>query len=403
METVRHYQRGLGLKAEIQDTLGRDYKGVLVELARRHGHRLSAGDLTLHLAKEFGFCYGVDRAVEYAYEARTKFPERRIFITGEIIHNPFVNARLTQMGIQFLTGEYGTDGKFAGVGEEDVVLLPAFGVSVGELDILKKRGSILVDTTCGSVMNVWKNVERYARDGFTSVIHGKYWHEETKATMSRATAYPNGHYLVVRDIPEAETACDYIKNGGAPDAFLAQFGPACSPGFDPDRHLGRIGVANQTTMLSSESLAIEAMLRSATTGRYGEVELSSRFRAFDTICSATQERQDAVRDLVEKGVDLMIVIGGYNSSNTTHLAEMAAAHGPTYHVADSECLVSADEIRHKPPGLECEVVTRQWLPEGPLTVGLTAGASTPDVKVDESIRRLLSFRGLSIEALNELD
>jgi 4-hydroxy-3-methylbut-2-enyl diphosphate reductase len=399
METARIYQRGLGLKAEIQGDLARDYKGALVQLARLNGHRLQAGDLTFRLAKEFGFCYGVDRAVEYAYEARSKFPDRVIYITGEIIHNPFVNRRLVEMGIRFLQGPYGSEEKFAPVTPGDVVLLPAFGVSVGELEILKSRGSILVDTTCGSVINVWKNVERYAREQFTSIIHGKYWHEETKATTSRAMAYPGGRYLVVRDMEETREVCRYIVEGGDAAIFLARFAKACSPDFDPARHLERIGVANQTTMLSSESLAIEAELRQAMLQRYGEREIADRFRAFDTICSATQDRQDAVSALVREGVDLMLVIGGYNSSNTTHLAELAAEHTPTYHIADSDCLISAEAIRHKPVGQREETVSGGWLPAGPLSMGITAGASTPDVKVDESITRILSFRGLSVEDL----
>ena len=196
-----------------------------------------AGELTFRLAKEFGFCYGVDRAVEYAYEARLRFPDRNIYITGEIIHNPYVNQRLKDMGIRFLEGPYGSEEKFEPVGAADVVLLPAFGVSMDELAILKRIGCVLVDTTCGSVLNVWKNVERYARDGFTSIVHGKYWHEETKATVSRAIQFTDGHYLVVRDLAEAEVTCNYIKKGGETSAFFERFKNAISPGFDPTRHL----------------------------------------------------------------------------------------------------------------------------------------------------------------------
>jgi 4-hydroxy-3-methylbut-2-enyl diphosphate reductase len=402
--TTRFYQKGLGLKNQIQGILSHDYKGAIVDFARAHGHRLRAGDLTLRLAREFGFCYGVDRAVEYAYETRAKFPDRRIFITGEIIHNPFVNQRLEGMGIRFLAGPYGTEEKFARVTPEDVVILPAFGVSTGELEILKGRGAILVDTTCGSVMNVWKNVERYARDGFTSVIHGKYGHEETKATSSRATRYPDAHYLVIRDMAEAYYVCRFIEGGGSDDeSFLPRFAGACSPGFTPSRHLERIGLANQTTMLSSESLAIEARLRESMVARYGQAEVAQRFRSFDTICTATQERQDAVRDLVQAGVDLMLVIGGYNSSNTTHLAEMAADCGPTFHISDADCLVSPEIILHKPPGQKEPIETRGWLVGGPLTVGITAGASTPDVEIDQTIRVLLSFRDLDVESLTPVD
>jgi len=384
------FRKGLGLKEEVQEPLRKDYKGLIVDFARAHGFTLNAGELTFRLAKEFGFCYGVDRAVEYAYEARSRFPGKRIFITGEIIHNPYVNRRLEEMGIEFLAGAYGTTEKFIPVTAEDVVLLPAFGVSTGELDILKERQAVLVDTTCGSVMNVWKNVERYARTGFTSVVHGKYWHEETKATVSRS-----GHYLVVRDMEETDLVCQYIEGQGRREVFLARFEKAMSPGFEPDHDLERIGLANQTTMLSSESLAIAEALRQAMLRRHGARETEDRFRSFDTICSATQERQDAVVELCREGVDLMLVIGGYNSSNTTHLAEICDQQFPTFHVSDSDRLVSPALIRHKPIHSEKEVESRDWFPAGRLKIGVTAGASTPDVKVDESIERLLSFRNLT--------
>ena len=399
MSESKLFQKGLGLKAQVQAPLQKDYQGWIVDLARAHDYRLRAGDLTIRLAKEFGFCYGVDRAVEYAYEARARFPERDIYITGEIIHNPYVNRRLREMGIRFLIGPYGTEDKFEPITASDVVLLPAFGVSMEEMNILKSRGCIMVDTTCGSVLNVWKNVERYAKSGVTSIVHGRYSHEETMATVSRASRFPGGHYVVVRDMDEARAVCKFIEHGGDADAFLATFASACSPDFDPDRHLERIGLANQTTMLSSESLAIEDELRKAMTRRYGEGELAERFRSFDTICSATQERQDAVIQMTEDRVNLMLVLGGYNSSNTTHLAEISSQHCPTYHIADSSCLVSPIEIRHKPLHEEQETTTLDWLPDGPLMVGITAGASTPDVKVDESIERLISFRGLSASDL----
>ena len=399
MAESKIFQKGLGLKSQVRAPLQKDYKGWIVDLARANDFRLRAGDLTIRLAKEFGFCYGVDRAVEYAYEARSRFPDRKIYITGEIIHNPYVNRRLEDMGIRFLDGPYGTPEKFEPVAEDDVVLLPAFGVSTTEMDILKEHGCILVDTTCGSVLNVWKNVERYARSGFTSIVHGKYWHEETRATVSRASCFPGGHYLVVRDMDEAYELCRYIEQGGNAANFLENFASACSSDFNPDRDLQRIGLANQTTMLSTESLAIEEELRKSMARRYGESELTERFRSFDTICSATQERQDAVMELMRDKVDLMLVLGGYNSSNTTHLAEISSQHSATYHISDSTCLVSPAEIRHKPVDELEEVVARDWLANGRLTIGITAGASTPDVKIDESIERLISFRGLALSEL----
>ena len=391
---TKYYRKGLGLKAQVKAPLQKDYKGLIVDFAREHGFTLRAGELTFRLAKEFGFCYGVDRAVEYAYEARTRFPDKRIFITGEIIHNPYVNSRLSEMGIEFLQGPHGTEEKFSPVTADDVVLLPAFGVSTVELDILAIKRAILVDTTCGSVINVWKNIEHYATQGLTSIVHGKFWHEETMATISRATS-GGGHYLVVRDMAETEIVCDYIENGGDAPTFLARFQEAVSAGFDASIHLQRLGVANQTTMLSSDSLAIAARLRESIKRRFGEAELENRFRSFDTICSATQERQDAVVELCDEGVDVMLIIGGYNSSNTNHLAEICRGRFPVYHIADSDCLVSSRLLRHKPIHQQNEVEQNDWLPDGRVKIGITAGASTPDVKIDHSIERLLAFRGLT--------
>ncbi len=218
------------------------------------------------------------------------------------------------------------------------------------------------------MLNVWKNVKRYAQDGFTSVIHGKHWHEETRATASQAVQTPGGHYLVVLDRNEAARVCDFIAGrDGAPDraALVEQFRDAASPGFDPARHLERIGCANQTTMLSSESFAIGEMFREAIRARDGEAGVASHFRAFDTICSATQDRQDAVeRMLDDHALDLMLVIGGYNSSNTCNLARICAAQVPTFHIADPDGLIGADAIRHRDVATKTELVTRDWLPAG---------------------------------------
>jgi len=395
----QYYQRGFGLKGAIEGTLRRDYHSGLVQQVKDAGGSLVAGDLTIRLAQEFGFCYGVDRAVEYAYETIERFPDHRVYLTGEIIHNPHVNDRLRRMGIIFLSSDGKLDSCPEGLGPSDVVILPAFGVPAPTFTALKERGCILVDTTCGSVLNVWKNVEKYAKGGFTSVIHGKYNHEETRATASRAMIYPDGRYLIVRDMRETEIVCDYITAGagdGSSEArrrgFLATFEKAVSAGFDPDKHLDHLGLANQTTMLSSESLAIAGRLREALRARYGEAELASRFRSFDTICSATQDRQDAVVQLARAGVDLLLIIGGYNSSNTNHLATIGSASAPTYHIDDAACILGPDAIRHKPVGSHDEVVSRGWMPPGRLTVGVTAGASTPNVMIGEVIEAVLACR-----------
>jgi 4-hydroxy-3-methylbut-2-enyl diphosphate reductase len=389
-----YYRKGFGLKADIQGQLDQDYHSSLVDYFRAHEFRLEAGDLTLLLAREFGFCYGVDRAVEYAYEARRKFPDRRIHITGEIIHNPHVNRRIREMGINFLSLSPSEDKDFDAVAAEDVVILPAFGVTVEELGELRRRGSILVDTTCGSVLNVWKNVEAYARDDFTSVIHGKYYHEEAQATASRATSHAGGHYLLVRDMEETEYVARFIETGGDAGELLEKFRKAVSPDFDPDAHLRRIGLANQTTMLSSESLAIGKRLEQAMAARYGRENLAAHFRAFDTICSATQDRQDAIQELIAQPLQLVLVIGGYNSSNTNHLAEMADGSAPTFHIDDADCILDPERIRHKPVGEHEETVSEGWLPQGPARIGITAGASTPSSKIGEVVERVLRCRGV---------
>ena len=383
------------MKEAVAGELAAAYDSHVVDEVRANDYRFVSGRLTLHLAREFGFCYGVDRAVDYAYQARRRFPGRNVFLTGEIIHNPHVNDRLRDNGIRFLSdpGE-----RRDTLGPDDVVILPAFGVTVGEMAQLTSQGCTLVDTTCGSVLNVWKNVIRYAQDGYTAIIHGKVRHEETRATASQALKHRAGRYLVVLDRGEAAIVCDYIRHGGDRGAFLARFAEAASPGFDPDTDLVRVGCANQTTMLMTESLAIGEMFREAIHDRYGEAALASHFRAFDTICSATQERQDAVIALLdEQPIDLMLVVGGYNSSNTCNLARLCAERVRTFHIADPECLVSRDEVRHRPIGAPSttagrEEVTRAWLPAaGPVRIGLTAGASTPNNIVGQVIKRLDEF------------
>jgi 4-hydroxy-3-methylbut-2-enyl diphosphate reductase len=392
---ARYTNKGFGLKQVIGGQVVRDYASPLVDRMRAEGFTLQEGDLTFRLAQEFGFCYGVDRAIEYAYETREKFPDRKLFITGEIIHNPRVNGRLIELGIRFLSGAAG-DASFEDVRPDDVVLLPAFGVPVATMSLLRDAGCVVVDTTCGSVLNVWKNVERYAKDGFTSLIHGKWDHEETRATSSRALLHPGGHYLVVADMADALVVADYVERGGDDAAFRARFANAVSPGFEPDRHLSRIGCANQTTMLSRESLAIAERMRRALVTRFGEADAATRFRAFDTICSATQERQDALDALLEQHrLDLLLVIGGYNSSNTKHLLEIGAAKGvPTFHIQDASCIAGAREIRHQPLHETVEIVSRDWLPDGPRTIGVTAGASTPNAEIERVIRSVMGIRGV---------
>jgi len=377
------------MKEAVAGVLAESYHSELVERIKADDFTFRSGRLTLHLAREFGFCYGVDRAVDYAYQTRKRFPQATVYLTGEIIHNPHVNAELRNMGIGFLSDH---PARIDELGPGDVVILPAFGVTMDTMRRLDRRGCTLIDTTCGSVLNVWKNVRRYAEQGYTSIIHGKVWHEETQATASQAVEY-GGRFLVVFDDAETAIACDYIRHGGDPAAFLERFRNAMSPGFNPDRDMERVGLANQTTMLMSESLRVAEAFRQALSDRFGVDDLPNRYQAFDTICSATQDRQDAVIALLrEKPVDLMLVIGGYNSSNTCNLARICAEHGPTYHVADPDCLLSGTEIRHRPIGTKSEVVSSNWLPPtGPVSLGLTSGASTPDNLVGAAVVKVEAF------------
>ena len=379
-EPEKTFRKSFGLKGVVRHQLDESYHSPLIDKVRTSGFLLKAGRLEIHLAKEFGFCYGVERAVEYAYETRAHFPDRRIFLTNEIIHNPRVNAELQGMGVRILTG----DASRSEITEKDVVIMPAFGVPVEALKEFQKKGCVIVDTTCGSVMSVWRRVESYSAEGVTSVIHGKYDHEETHATCSRAQKY-----LVVKDRTQAEQVCRYIKGFGTRDSFLRIFKDACSEGFDPDKDLGKIGFANQTTMLSRESIEISNMLRDTLSGRYGPAELPARFHHFDTICSATQDRQDAIRELGEKKMDAILVIGGYRSSNTGHLVEIASEFCPAFHVEDASSLISREKIRHKKTGAQEILETAGWLPAGEIKIGITAGASTPNRVVEEVIERLI--------------
>jgi 4-hydroxy-3-methylbut-2-en-1-yl diphosphate reductase len=397
-----YFRRGLGLKKEIEPVLAAEYHSGLVEQIRARGYTAEFGDITFRLAEDFGFCYGVDRAVDYAYQTTAKFPDRRIFLVGEIIHNPHVNRRLSDAGITFLYPDEEGRFDFGGVTAEDVVIIPAFGVTMSDFKRLRDINCILIDTTCGSVLNVWKRVESYARDGFTAVIHGKSFHEETRATASQVNTHEGGKYIIVRDMDEAKLVCDYIERNEralSRHAFLAHFAGKVTPGFDPDRDLVKVGVANQTTMLAGESLAIGAELGHSLARRYGDAAKSDHFRSFDTICSATQERQDAVIKIMQDPPDVMIVIGGYNSSNTNHLAHLCREYCTTYHIADATCIdAEAHTIRHKPElaADAPEVEATDWLPDGPLTIGMTAGASTPNNKIGETIERVLATRGVTV-------
>ena len=376
------------------------YRSALVEHIRANGSKFAYGKTSVSLAKEFGFCYGVERAIDLAYAARRHFPaEQPVYILGEIIHNPHVNEQIRDMGVTFLTGSHKT-ADVDDLGEGDPVVIPAFGTEVGIRDELAKRGCTIIDATCGDVMSVWKRVRQNAREKVTSIIHGKAWHEETMATSSQATAFKDGHYLVVFDLDETDYVCRYITEGGDRDEFLQKFDGAYSEGFDPDVHLKAIGVANQTTMLRGETEEVQRRMRDAMITKNGEEAIDEHFRYFDTICGATQDRQDALRDLLNRPMDLLLVVGGYNSSNTSHLAEMGEAKLPTYFIKDAEEMVSAAELNHFLQDKHEMAVAENWLPtEGDLTLGVTAGASCPNNLIEEVILRAYELRGESTESL----
>jgi 4-hydroxy-3-methylbut-2-enyl diphosphate reductase len=396
-----YFRKGFGLKAEVQEELASDYNGRLVDLLKAREYSLTAGDVTVRLAREFGFCYGVERAVDYAYQTRRKFPERRVFLAGEIIHNPHVNSKLREMGVEILNSTpAGID--YSVVRADDVVILPAFGVTIQDFETLRELGCVMVDTTCGSVLNVWKRVESYAREGFTALIHGKYYHEETRATASQTAKHGPGHYMIVRSMDEARAVCDFIEGKSSAEALMNQFSHAVSPGFEPARDLKRIGVANQTTMLARESLAIGAEVGAAMVRAQGEDYARENFRTFDTICSATQERQDAVVELLRDPLDVMVVIGGFNSSNTLSLAALCSETVRTYHVEDASAIEpDGGTIRHRPLGTKFEAETPDWLPDAvTVRIGVTAGASTPNNKICDAVARIFATRGISADQID---
>ena len=381
----RYNRRGFGRADEVAGSLEQAYQSSLIGSIRDNNYRLSHGRLNVRLAEAFGFCWGVERAVAMAYETRKHYPEERIWITNEIIHNPSVNDHLREMNVEFIDVDEGVK-DFSGVASGDVVILPAFGATVQEMQLLNERGCHIVDTTCPWVSKVWNTVEKHKKHTFTSIIHGKVKHEETLATSSFA-----GTYLVVLHLKEAQMVADYILGKGDRDAFMAKFVNACSRGFDPDRDLQRLGVANQTTMLKSETEEIGRLFERTMLSKYGPTAINEHFLAFNTICDATQERQDAMFSLVDEPLDLMVVIGGYNSSNTTHLQEIAVSRGiRSFHIDTPERISADNSIEHKPLGQEL-IREMNFLPAGPVTVGITSGASTPDRAVEQVIQRLISL------------
>lgn len=381
---------------KVQAEVEEHYRSPVVEKIRNCGGELTIGNTTVSLAQEFGFCYGVERAIDLAYASRRVFPDNRIFLIGEIIHNPEVNRQLAEMGIVSLPWKE-MDSQYDALTENDVAIVPAFGAPTTFMDKLEERGCIIVDTTCGDVMKVWRRVRDYAKKGITSIIHGKAGHEETRATASRAKgANGKGHYLMVLTLADTDFVCDYIRNGGDREEFFRRFPTDTrSVGFDPDLHLEEVGVANQTTMLKGETEEIQKRLATAIADRD---QSTDGLQVFDTICGATQERQDALFDMLRKPLDILLVVGGYNSSNTTHLVEIGQEVLPTFFIRDSGCLTSLETIAHYDLRTKSEIVGDYpgILLEGkPAIIGITAGASCPANLIEATILRAFQLRGVS--------
>ena len=389
-QSENYHRKGFGHEAEVAGVMQTAYQSSLIQQIRDNNYRLERGAVTIRLAQAFGFCWGVERAVAIAYETRQHFPSERIWITNEIIHNPSVNQHLRDMEVGFIAVEKGQK-DFSVVDSGDVVILPAFGASVQEMQLLNDKGCKIVDTTCPWVSKVWNTVEKHKKKDYTSIIHGQYKHEETVATSSFADKY-----LIVLNLQEAEYVSNYILHGGDRAEFLAKFSKAYSAGFDPDRDLERVGIANQTTMLKTETENMGKLFEKTMMRKFGPENLNEHFQSFNTICDATQERQDAVLSLVDENLDLMLVIGGFNSSNTTHLQEIAIDKTvPSYHIDCAERILPGNRIEHKPLGGDL-VVTEGWLPDGKIVVGVTSGASTPDKAVEDAIDRILAIKAAAV-------
>jgi 4-hydroxy-3-methylbut-2-en-1-yl diphosphate reductase len=347
-----------------------NYSAGSISAIREKGGTWKLGGIAFHFPEHFGFCYGVDKAIDMVFETCERFKDRRIFLTDQLIHNPYINNKLREKGVHYLKRDGENLLLCQELNEGDVVVVSAFGTDFRDIQHLKEKGVTIVDSTCGAIINVWKRVEGYAKNGFITVVHGKKNHEETRATASQAVK-EGGATIVIENRQEAEELAAKIRR----------------PDFE-----GKMGMANQTTMLKGESLEIQDILRKAFIERFGEEATRERFKSFDTICGATQDRQDALRGLLKKKLDLLLIVGGFNSSNTTHLAEIAQGQLPFFHIEGSQDVLSASEIRVRDPKTGKISVEKDWLPKDVQDIGITSGASTPDVTLFEIIQKIVSYR-----------
>jgi 4-hydroxy-3-methylbut-2-enyl diphosphate reductase len=382
---------------KVQAEVQRHYESSIVEKIRANDGSITVGNTTLKLARQFGFCYGVERAIDLAYASRKVFEENTIYLIGEIIHNQEVNRQLDEMNIISLPWKEMNE-QYDQLTEDDVVIVPAFGAPTSYIEKIESQGAAIVDTTCGDVMKVWRRVRNYAKEGFTSIIHGKAGHEETRATASRALGdAKNGHYIIILTLDDTDFLCDYLNGRVSSEELMQRFGNAVSPGFDPEIHLQKVGVANQTTMLKSETEEIQRRVCRAVQERDGN---TANFQFFDTICGATQERQDALFEMLKGHMDTLLVVGGYNSSNTSHLVEIGQEELPTFFIKNSDCLNSLEQIIHFDLEQKQEITTEHTNLldlDKTITVGVTAGASCPNNLIESTIKRVFALRGVSVE------
>ncbi len=367
-----------------------NYESASIAEIRRSGGVWTVGKLTFHFPEHFGFCYGVDKAIDMVFETCARFSDRRIFLTDQLIHNPFINKKLQEKGVRYLRRNESHLLICDDLKPEDVVVVSAFGTDFRDVERLRATGVTTVDSTCGAIINVWKRVEYYAKNGFITVVHGRRNHEETRATVSQAVK-EGGATIILENYREAEDLAETIRRERTDKEFEAQYAWAASGNFDFDSSKWKMGMANQTTMLKNESLEIQELLKNAFAARFGAGEVTNRFRSFDTICGATQDRQDALRELLKKKLDLLLIVGGFNSSNTSHLAEIAWGKLPVFHIRDSEDIISSDKIQFRNPlGGETQN-SRNWLPKSTQAIGITSGASTPDMTLRTIIEKVASF------------
>lgn len=350
--------------------------------------------MVFYLARHFGFCYGVENAIEISYKALEENAGRRVFLLSQMIHNQEVNQDLQTRGIQFIMD---TDGKqfipWDEIRPDDVVIIPAFGTTLEIENLLLDKGVEVrkYNTTCPFVEKVWNRAQKLGGERYTIIIHGKPGHEETRATFSHSAK--EAPALIVRDIADARHVGEFILGLSTRAAFMERFGERISPGFDPDRHLARVGVVNQTTMLATETQAIADYFRQVMIDKYGEDNIRDHFAdTRDTLCYATNDNQDSTYELLKTDADLAIVVGGYNSSNTSHIAELCARKFPTFFINAESEIKSDKEIHHFDYPNKSKLVTRHFLPsKDPVRIVLTSGASCPDTLVDRVMLRLLEF------------